>query len=168
MFWVARRARRPTRSRCPTPPPAGEKTEREARSKTDSPQKPNPAACWRRNLPCPKKVDTQFVAFGSCKDDEAMGFSRRKYSREFKIEAVKQVVEQGRSVSDVAKALGLNLDMLSRWRLELAPDGVVAPLNPSSGDEEFHRLRRQLATAQQERDILKEALAYFAKRKNKN
>ena len=97
-----------------------------------------------------------------------MGFSRRKYSREFKIEAVKQVVEQGRSVSDVAKALGLNLDMLSRWRLELAPDGVVAPLNPSSADEEFHRLRRQLATAQQERDILKEALAYFAKRKNKN
>ena len=95
-----------------------------------------------------------------------MGFSRKKYSREFKIEAVKQVVEQGRSVSDVAKALGLNLDMLSRWRLELAPDGVVAPLKGTSADEEIHRLRRELATAQQERDILKKALAYFAKNKN--
>ena len=119
-------------------------------------------ACWS----CPKKVDTQLGAFGSRKDDEAMGVSRKKYSREFKIEAVKQVVEQGRSVSDVAKALGLNLNMLFRWRLELAPDGVVAPLKGTSADEEIHRLRRELATAQQERDILKKALAYFAKNKN--
>lgn len=98
-----------------------------------------------------------------------MGKSRRSYSREFKLEAVKQVVEQSRPVSEVAANLGLNRSMLLRWRAEFTADGRVA--FPGNGrvnlaDEEVRRLRRELSTAQQERDILKKALAYFAKNKS--
>ena len=95
--------------------------------------------------------------------------SRRKHSREFKIEAVKQVVVQGRSVAEVADGLGLNPNMLSRWKTELETEGAIAfPGNgkPSSTDEEVRRLRRELATAQMERDILKKAVAFFAKAKS--
>ena len=98
-----------------------------------------------------------------------MGSSRRKHSREFKIEAVKQVVVKGRSVSEVAEGLGVNPNMLSRWKMELGSDGAVAfPGNgrASANDEEVRRLRRELATAQQERDILKKAVAFFAKAKS--
>jgi len=98
-----------------------------------------------------------------------MGKSRRKHSREFKIEAVKQVVEKGRPVSEVADGLGVNRNLLTRWKSELESEGTIAfpgNGNPSAADEEVRRLRRDLATAQQERDILKKALAYFAKDKN--
>lgn len=98
-----------------------------------------------------------------------MGSSRRKHGREFKIEAVKQVVEKGRSVSDVAKGLGINANLLSRWKSQLESEGAVAfPGNgrASATDEEVRRLRRELATAQQERDILKKAVAFFAKAKS--
>ena len=50
-----------------------------------------------------------------------MGKSRRKHSREFKLEAVKQVVEQDRSVSEVADALGINRNLLTRWKSQLVP-----------------------------------------------
>ena len=98
-----------------------------------------------------------------------MGSSRRKHSREFKIEAVKQVVEKGRSVSDVAEGLGIHANMLSRWKMELESEGAVA--FPGNGkvtgqDEEIRRLRRELSIAQQERDILKKAVGFFAKYKN--
>ena len=98
-----------------------------------------------------------------------MGRSRRKHSREFKIEAVKQVVAKGRSVAEVADGLGVNANMLSRWKTELESEGAVAlPGNgkASATDEEVRRLRRELATAQMERDILKKAVAFFAKAKS--
>lgn len=98
-----------------------------------------------------------------------MGKSRRKHSREFKVEAVRQVVEQGRSVAEVADGLGINRNLLTRWKAELAADGVQAFRGNgvvSAEAEELRELRRRLATAEQERDILKKALAYFAKGKN--
>jgi len=97
-----------------------------------------------------------------------MGKSRRKHSREFKIEAVKQV-EKGRPVSEVADGLGINRALLARWRAELAAEGARAfPGNGNATgiEEELRRVRRQLAIAEQERDILKKAVAYFAKDKN--
>ncbi len=98
-----------------------------------------------------------------------MGKSRRKYSREFKLEAVKQVVEQGRLVASVAEGLGVHPSLLQRWKTQLETEGAVAfPGNGrmSATDEEIRRLRKDLSTARQERDILKKALAYFAKDKN--
>jgi len=98
-----------------------------------------------------------------------MGKSRRKHSREFKVEAVKQVVEHGRSVSEVADGLGINRNLLTRWKTELEAEGLQAFRGNgvvSAADDEMRQLRRKLAIAEQERDILKKALAYFAKDKN--
>ena len=100
-----------------------------------------------------------------------MGKSRRKHSREFKLEAVKQVVERDRTVSEVADSLGINRNLLSRWKREFETNGAIA--FPGHGhrieteaEAEIRRLKRELATARQERDILKKAAAYFANAKN--
>ena len=95
-----------------------------------------------------------------------MGRARKKYSREFKLEAVKLVVEQGRPVGDVADGLGINRNLLHRWKSQLMLEGVLAfPGNgrQNAADEENRRLRKELAQVRQERDILKKATAYFAK-----
>jgi len=98
-----------------------------------------------------------------------MGKSRRKFSREFKLEAVKQVVEQGRMVAEVAEGIGVNPNLLSRWKAEFEKNGDVA--FPGHGrqteaEAEIKRLKRELSIARQERDILKKAAAYFANAKN--
>ncbi len=100
-----------------------------------------------------------------------MGSPRRKHSREFKLEAVKQVVQQGRSVTEVADGLGINRNMLTRWKTQFEEEGAVA--FPGHGrraeteaEAEIRRLKRELSIALQERDILKKAAAYFANAKN--
>ena len=95
-----------------------------------------------------------------------MGKSRRKHSREFKLEAVRQVVEQGRAVADVASGLGISATMLARWRAEFKAEGAAA--FPGNGvvhaaSDEVRELRRQLAISRQENEILKKAAAYFAR-----
>ena len=99
-----------------------------------------------------------------------MSDARRKHSREFKIEAVKQVTEQGRSLTEVANDLGVHASMVARWRDKYESAGAGAfPGNKKPGperDEEMRQLRRELELAQKERDILKKALAYFAKDKD--
>ncbi len=90
--------------------------------------------------------------------------TRREYTREFKIEAVKQVVG-GRRVCDVAESLGVNPNVLSRWKRTFVEEGVVG--FPGKGrlkpeDEEIRRLRRELAEAKKDNAILKKAAAYFA------
>ncbi|MFY9343443.1 MAG: IS3 family transposase [Planctomycetota bacterium] len=87
-----------------------------------------------------------------------MGKSRRNHSREFKIEAVRQVVELERSVAAVAEGLGINPNLLTRWKTELAAEGSQAFRGNgvvTAVDEEMRQLRRKLAIAEQERDILK-------------
>ena len=91
---------------------------------------------------------------------------RRKYDREFKVEAVKLASGAGRSVSDVAKNLGINENLLYRWKAKFAQDNVHA--FPGKGylkpaDEELRQMKRALADVTQERDILKKALAIFSK-----
>ena len=100
-----------------------------------------------------------------------MGKSRRNHSREFKLEAVKQVVQQGRSVTEVADGLGINRNMLTRWKTQFEKEGTIA--FPGHGrraeteaEAEIRKLKRELAIACQERDILKKAAAYFANAKN--
>jgi len=55
-----------------------------------------------------------------------MVISRRKHSREFKVDSVKQEVEKGRSVREVAAGLGINAHLLTRWKFEFEADGTVA------------------------------------------
>ena len=97
-----------------------------------------------------------------------MSRTRRSYDREFKIEAVRMVVDQGRPVTEVARNLGVSPSLVHRWKSQLLEDGQVA--FPGNGnlkpaDAELQALRRELETTRQERDILKKALAFFAKDK---
>ena len=96
-----------------------------------------------------------------------MGAKRKQYTREFKIEAVRVVRESGKSLSEVARELGIRRDILQRWRDEWeagAPEEVFLGQGQlSSSDEEIRRLRRELEQVKQERDFLKKAAAYFAK-----
>jgi len=94
-----------------------------------------------------------------------MGKQRRHYDRELKLEAVRMVVEQGRSVTETAQGLGISRSLLQRWKREYLEDGSVA--FPGFGklsrdNEELRALKRELATVRQERDILRKALACFA------
>lgn len=95
--------------------------------------------------------------------------SRRKHSPEFKREAVRLSREPGRTVAEVADNLGIAHNLLHNWRSHIEAHGAEAfPGNGrlKSSDEEVAQLRRDLARAQQERDILKKALAYFAKERS--
>jgi len=88
--------------------------------------------------------------------------TRRRFSREFKFEAVSMVAEQGRDLYEVARELEIRSDMLQRWMRKLGEDGGDA--FPGSGrlkpdDEEVRRLRRENERLRQERDILKKAVA---------
>lgn len=92
--------------------------------------------------------------------------TRRKFSREFKLEAVRLVKDRGVSVAQAARDLEVHENVLRKWVRELAADpqnafpglGVMKP-EPA----ELERLRRENAKLRMERDLLKKAAAYFAK-----
>lgn len=90
---------------------------------------------------------------------------RKSYSAEFKADAVRLVEGEKRSAASVARSLGISESMLNRWRQALA-EGAETPFpgrgRQSGAEAEISLLKRKLARAQQERDILKKALAYFA------
>lgn len=91
---------------------------------------------------------------------------RRKFSREFKLEAVKLVRERGVAVAQAARDLDLHENVLRKWVREAEVDPQSA--FPGNGQmkpeqQEIERLRRELARMKAERDILKKAAAYFAR-----
>ena len=91
---------------------------------------------------------------------------RRKYDREFKVEAVKLVTERGTSIAEAARNLGIHENLLRTWEKRYLAD--IKDSFPGKGhlkpqDEQVWRLRKELADAKQERDILKKALAIFSK-----
>ncbi|MCW2411578.1 transposase [Sphingobium sp. B8D3D] len=91
---------------------------------------------------------------------------RRKFSREFKLEAVKLVRDRGVSVAQASRDLDLHVNVLRKWVREAEGDcGSVFPGhgNMRPEQQEIERLRRELARMKAERDILKKAAAYFAK-----
>lgn len=89
--------------------------------------------------------------------------TKRKFTNEYKAEAVKLVLEQGLSVVQAAKDLGLRDTTLHGW-IHKARAGVLDPQSPKSQElEEIKLLRRENALLKQEREILKKATAYFAK-----
>ena len=95
-----------------------------------------------------------------------MAQTRRKFSKEFKIEAVRLVTEGGMSISQVAQDLDIRPNLLSRWKKQLTENPDVA--FPGKGhqtpeQEELKKLRRKVIQLEQERDILKKAVGYFAK-----
>lgn len=91
---------------------------------------------------------------------------RRKFSREFKLEAVKLVRDRGVTSAQAARDLDIHVNVLRKWVYEAAADaGSAFPGHGNMKPEqlEIERLRRELARMKAERDILKKAAAYFAK-----
>ncbi len=91
-----------------------------------------------------------------------MSKKRRKYSDEFKIEAVKLVTEQGLSIADAARDLGFNRAVLGRWK-RTYEQGLLGDTVKRREADELRRLQKENKRLRMERDILKKATAYFAK-----
>src|SRR5437879_10693623 len=95
-----------------------------------------------------------------------MARSRRTYTPEFKTEAVKLVTEQGYSVAEAARSLGLHENLIRSWKQALEAQGDQA--FPGQGklpaiEEELRRLRAENKRLLAERDILTKATAFFAR-----
>lgn len=90
---------------------------------------------------------------------------RRVYSREFKLAAVKKVVEQGLSYSQVARDMGIGDNLIHNWRKVFEADGTLKlEVKPSAAlDEEVKRLREEVRQLRLEKEILKKAATFFAK-----
>ena len=91
---------------------------------------------------------------------------RRKYSKAFKLETLELSRKSDKSDSQLERELGLSGGSLCNWRKQLERDGEQA--FPGKGrlkadDEYVRNLERELAVVQQERDILKKALAIFTR-----
>lgn len=90
--------------------------------------------------------------------------SRRKFSREFKLAAVRKVVDLGLSYADVGRELNINANLVSNWRKAFEADGTltVDTPNAASTEAELRRLRAEVQQLRMERDILKKTTAFFA------
>jgi len=89
---------------------------------------------------------------------------RRKFSAEYKREAVAMLESPGVRVSQIAAELGIEANVLGRWRRELRQEPEQAFVgNGRPRDEELAHLRRELARVTKERDFLREAAAFFAR-----
>ena len=100
--------------------------------------------------------------------------ARKHFSREFKLAALSRVQDGVRSMSDVARELGVHPGTLRHWKKQLGGLGTGTGTAPATveghgvhGEEsleaEVLRLRREVAKLRQERDILKKAAAFFAR-----
>jgi len=90
---------------------------------------------------------------------------RKSFTRQFKIDAVRLVTDQGYRITEAARNLGIHPNVLSRWKRQLeAEDGNAfsgkGQMTPEK--EELHRLRKQVKQLEMEREILKKAAAFFA------
>jgi len=90
--------------------------------------------------------------------------ARRKFTAEYKREAVAMLDAPGVTVSQIASDLGIGANVLGRWRRELrqAPKQAFVG-NGRSRDEELSQLRREWARVTKERDCLRDAAAFFAR-----
>jgi transposase len=97
-----------------------------------------------------------------------MSRNYRKYTKEFKLEALELLESSGKSSAQIERDLGITKGLLLKWRdrYQVKKQNGEARLEPSdleAAQAENRRLRRQLAIAEQERDILKKAVSIFSK-----
>jgi transposase len=92
--------------------------------------------------------------------------TRKQYSKEFKLDAISLVVDQGYKSSEAARSLGINTTMLRRWIKEYKRDNDQAfrgngKLTPEQ--EEIRHLKEEIRRLKMEKEILKKATVFFAK-----
>ena len=92
---------------------------------------------------------------------------RRRYPKEFKLEAVQLALESEKSLAEVARDLGIAPALLHKWKQQVEqriPDAVFPGHGKTGGPEdEVRQLRCELERVRQERDFLKKAAAFFAR-----
>src|SRR5437764_9787396 len=121
--------------------------------------------CSKAQWTSPRMVDTQLRVY-THPWRSIMARTRRTYTSEFKAEAVKLVTEQGYSVAEAARSLGLTDNLIRNWKHALDAQGERA--FPGRGkrspfEEENRLLRAENKRLLVERDILKKAAAFFAR-----
>jgi len=94
------------------------------------------------------------------------GKTRRRYDRTFKEGAVRLVIENGQTLTGTARELGITENMLQRWKKEYLEDREHA--FPGKGrmkpeEAELFQLKKRISDLEQEREILKKALAIFSR-----
>ena len=87
---------------------------------------------------------------------------RKKYTEEFKREAVKLVTEQSYKMSEAARNLGVHVSLLRRWKEQLEAEEKGEGLSVDER-QELRQLRAEVKRLRMEREILKKAAAFFAK-----
>ena len=88
--------------------------------------------------------------------------SNKRYTEEFRAEAVKQITDRGHSVADVAGRLGISIHSLYAWQKKLETPSATRQAETDQAAE-LRRVKSELRRVTEERDILKKAAAYFAK-----
>lgn len=88
--------------------------------------------------------------------------TQKNYPQDFKDEAVRMVVEQGYSVAEAAKSLGIVTSLLYKWKEKFEATREGVSLEESERDE-LKRLRKEVKELRMEKEILKKASAFFAK-----
>ena len=90
--------------------------------------------------------------------------ARKRYTQEFKLEAVRMLEAGEKSGHQIEEDLGIGSGQVYKWRKELVSHGRQAfPGNGNPRDEELVRLRKECANLREERDILRKAVAIFSK-----
>ena len=93
---------------------------------------------------------------------------RKRYSKEFKMQAVQRSYDSGKPVTEVARELDISVHHLYRWRDQVHKIGTNAfpghhgQKSPNPEKNELNRLRKEVADLKEERDILKKTLVFFA------
>ena len=88
--------------------------------------------------------------------------THKQYTKDFKEEAVALVLEQGYSVTQAAKSLGIGASMLYKWKEKIEAQRNGVALVEDERDE-LKRLRKEVKELRMEKEILKKASAFFAK-----
>ena len=90
--------------------------------------------------------------------------ARRRFTREYKAQAVQRVMESGLPLADIAAELDVSPGQLSQWRNEQLAAGSAEALAQKKADEaEMLRLRREVKRLEEENLILRKAAAFFAR-----
>lgn len=92
---------------------------------------------------------------------------RRKFDKAFKLQAVKMILDKGIPVLEVDKKLEVNQTQIHKWKHEYETagekDAFPGQGHQSEAEEEIRLLKKKLADAEEERDILKKAVGIFSK-----
>jgi transposase len=90
---------------------------------------------------------------------------RKRFTTDFKREAVRMMTRSDRAPADIARELGIHRNQLYKWKEQLGNGGGSASSRGRSGNsnDELTRLRQELERVKEERDVFKKAAAYFAK-----